>query len=308
MASDCRIWQPGVLPSKTEFLEIPKCIVCDAMPGGVIVCACLLISPSVHQQRETLIALQNYALLYGRMLVLHQSRAMLMLVWRGLVHVLTLVAFIQLYFWRALCACCRKQLLMSSIFKSLHQCHTSGLFFLEQRLSMQGLKLMAKSTSALTQKTFYCFALTHLGWSLGMWSSMCHPTFILQIMTLLQVRAAAFLHKYSAPTLLVLFESEPTWAGRLRDKKDTMNVAAISVASSEQQLAEIWEAGELPSDAFCLLPVASGGALVLCRHLIIFQAQVCQLAGCLKCTFSSDIGSYTPMHASNLLRPHGLTL
>ena len=89
-----------------------------------------------------------------------------------------------------------------------------------------------------------------------------------------QVRAAAFLHKYSAPTLLVLFEAAPTWAARLRDTKDTMCVSAISIAASEQKVAEIWEAGELPSDAFTLLPVVSGGALILCRHLIIFQAQV----------------------------------
>ncbi len=89
-----------------------------------------------------------------------------------------------------------------------------------------------------------------------------------------QVRAAAFLHKYSAPTLLVLYEDGPTWAGRLRDRKDTMRVSAMSIAASEQKLAEIWEAGELPSDAFSLLPVASGGVLILCRHLIIFQAQV----------------------------------
>ena len=89
-----------------------------------------------------------------------------------------------------------------------------------------------------------------------------------------QVRAATFLHKYSAPTLLVLYEAEPTWAGRLRDKKDTMRIAAVSIAAAEQKLAEIWEAGELPSDAFSLIPVASGGALIICRHLIIFQAQV----------------------------------
>lgn len=100
----------------------------------------------------------------------------------------------------------------------------------------------------------------------------------------MQIRSAAFLHKYSAPTLLVLSEAEPTWAGRLRDKKDTMHVSAMSISVSEQKVSEIWEASELPSDAFCLLPVASGGALILCRHLIIFQAQVYHLTGCWQVT------------------------
>ncbi|KAK9826227.1 hypothetical protein WJX74_001206 [Apatococcus lobatus] len=94
--------------------------------------------------------------------------------------------------------------------------------------------------------------------------------------TVHQIRSAAFLHKYTAPTLMVLSEAEPTWAGRLREKKDTVQVSAMSISTSEQKFSEIWEASELPSDAFRVLAVASGGALILCRHLIIFQAQGCR--------------------------------
>lgn len=116
---------------------------------------------------------------------------------------------------------------------------------------------------------------------------------------LLQIRSVVFLHKYSAPTLLVLSEAEPTWAGRLRDKKDTLQVSAMSLSLSEQRVSEIWEAGELPSDAFRLLPVASGGALILCRHLIIFQAQVrdCTQArfnGLATCSLASNVFKASP--------------
>jgi len=92
--------------------------------------------------------------------------------------------------------------------------------------------------------------------------------------TAVQVRDAAFLHRYSEPVLLLLHEKEPTWAGMYTQKKDTMCLTALSLNLNHQKHLQLWHAQKLPSDAHRVLPVPLGGALVLCQSLILYHSQV----------------------------------
>ena len=101
------------------------------------------------------------------------------------------------------------------------------------------------------------------------------PRFLMLLMsTAAQVRDMIFLHKYNEPVLLILHETEPTWAGMARHKHDTMALTALSINTVAQQHPKIWGATRLPSDAHRLVAVPSGGALVLCQNMILYHSQV----------------------------------
>ena len=89
-----------------------------------------------------------------------------------------------------------------------------------------------------------------------------------------QVKDMIFLHKYNEPVLLILHETEPTWAGMARHKHDTMALTALSINTVAQRHPKIWGATRLPSDAYRLVAVPSGGALVLCQNMILYHSQV----------------------------------
>ena len=95
-----------------------------------------------------------------------------------------------------------------------------------------------------------------------------------RVIVLAQVRDIVFLHKYNEPVLLILHEVEPTWAGRYRDSKDTMALAALSINVVQKRHPRIWEASGLPSDTFKLIPVPTGGALALSQNMIMYHTQV----------------------------------
>ena len=92
-----------------------------------------------------------------------------------------------------------------------------------------------------------------------------------------QIRDAAFLHRYSEPVLLVLHEVRPTWAGMLREAKDTVEATALSVNVLHRRFTRLWSVPNLPSDAAAVMAVPCGGAMVLCRSLLIYVSQVCEL-------------------------------
>ena len=92
--------------------------------------------------------------------------------------------------------------------------------------------------------------------------------------TAAQVKDMVFLHKYNEPVLLILHETEPTWAGMARQKHDTMALTALSINTVAQRHPKIWGATRLPSDAHRLDAVPSGGALVLCQNMILYHSQV----------------------------------
>ncbi|KAK9800221.1 hypothetical protein WJX73_000021 [Symbiochloris irregularis] len=96
-----------------------------------------------------------------------------------------------------------------------------------------------------------------------------------------RVRDAAFLHRYNEPVLLLLHEAGADWVGRARrGRKDGMALVALSVNIAAKRYPRLWAVDKLPADAMQLVPVRSGGALVLCQHLILFYTQgaSCSLA------------------------------
>ena len=88
------------------------------------------------------------------------------------------------------------------------------------------------------------------------------------------VRAAAFLHGYAEPVLLLLHEAgDPSWGGALRLKKDTCALAALSLDLGRRAHPRIWAAAGLPCDAWALSPAPCGGALVLCLNMVLYYSQ-----------------------------------
>lgn len=57
-------------------------------------------------------------------------------------------------------------------------------------------------------------------------------------------------------------------------QKDTCCLTALSLNLSTKRHPRIWAAQNLPWDAQRLIPVPTGGALVLCTHMVLFFAQV----------------------------------
>ena len=98
------------------------------------------------------------------------------------------------------------------------------------------------------------------------------------------IRSAVFLSGMTDPTLLVLHEVIPTTAGLHHVAKDTCQVTAwrVDVGSTHQRTAgpitppsPVWGLPALPADAWSLsaCPRETGGALVLCRHLLLYVSQ-----------------------------------
>lgn len=87
------------------------------------------------------------------------------------------------------------------------------------------------------------------------------------------VRDAVFLHGTSEPTLLVLHEGDPTWAGTLRTKKDTCSLSALSINMTAKRHPRIWGAQGLPSDAYRAIATPTGGVLVLTNSMVLYYAQ-----------------------------------
>lgn len=88
------------------------------------------------------------------------------------------------------------------------------------------------------------------------------------------MRDAAFLHRYNEPVLLVLHESQHTWAGLYTERKDTMCLTAFSLNLMHQKHLRLWQATGLPSDSHKLIPVPLGGAVVLCQTMVLYHSQV----------------------------------
>ncbi|GBG62092.1 hypothetical protein CBR_g28568 [Chara braunii] len=96
------------------------------------------------------------------------------------------------------------------------------------------------------------------------------------------VRDFVFLHGYIEPTLLLLHEEEPTWAGRASTKRFTCSVAALSINTTLRQHPIIYSAKSLPYDACTVLavPAPIGGVVVLAANSLHYHSQssACVLA------------------------------
>nr|XP_039261759.1 cleavage and polyadenylation specificity factor subunit 1-like [Styela clava] len=91
------------------------------------------------------------------------------------------------------------------------------------------------------------------------------------------VKDMKFLHGYYEPTLLILFESLRTWAGRIAVRQDTCNIIAISLNVSEKLHPVIWSLGSLPYDCKYVyaVPKPIGGVLIFAVSSMIYLNQSC---------------------------------
>ncbi|KAJ4955489.1 hypothetical protein NE237_012272 [Protea cynaroides] len=96
------------------------------------------------------------------------------------------------------------------------------------------------------------------------------------------VKDFTFVHGYIEPVMVILHESELTWAGRISWKHHTCMISALSISTTLKQQPLIWSAVSLPHDAYKLLAVPSpiGGVLVICANSIHYHSQsvCCTLA------------------------------
>lgn len=95
--------------------------------------------------------------------------------------------------------------------------------------------------------------------------------------SLMNVLDFQFLHGYLEPTVAILHEPVPTWAGRIAVKKDSLAMLLISIDLEQQTNPSVWNINGLPFDAFELLSVPHplGGVLVFSTNSLIYLNQNC---------------------------------
>ena len=95
--------------------------------------------------------------------------------------------------------------------------------------------------------------------------------------SLMNVLDFQFLHGYLEPTVAILHEPVPTWAGRISVKKDSLAMLLISLDLEQQTNPSVWTVNGLPFDAFELLPIPQplGGVLVFATNSLIYFNQNC---------------------------------
>ncbi|EYC02864.1 hypothetical protein Y032_0097g2982 [Ancylostoma ceylanicum] len=84
-----------------------------------------------------------------------------------------------------------------------------------------------------------------------------------------------FLDGYYEPTLLFLYEPHQTTAGRASVRYDTMHLLGVSVNVFDEQVAIVWQVGNLPMDCNRLvaIPKPLGGVLVIGSNEVIYLNQ-----------------------------------
>jgi cleavage and polyadenylation specificity factor subunit 1 len=114
------------------------------------------------------------------------------------------------------------------------------------------------------------------------------------------VRDAAFLHGYGEPTILVLHEKKPTWAGRLALVNDTCVLSAITLDLDNKRHAVIWRRDRLPHSSYrlCAMPEPLGGALVLSQNFIMHESQESSRALALNPLAGGDAGDESARNAA----------
>uniref|UniRef100_H2ZS88 Cleavage and polyadenylation specificity factor subunit 1 n=1 Tax=Latimeria chalumnae TaxID=7897 RepID=H2ZS88_LATCH len=103
------------------------------------------------------------------------------------------------------------------------------------------------------------------------------PSYIIDIRKLdeklLNIIDMQFLYGYYEPTLLILFEPNQTWPGRVAVRQDTCSIVAISLNIMQKVHPVIWSLTNLPFDCTQALAVPKpivlkwGGDLVLCADV-----------------------------------------
>ena len=84
-----------------------------------------------------------------------------------------------------------------------------------------------------------------------------------------------FLDGYNDPTLVILYESLPTWTGRINDRQDTCGIIALSINLLDHSHPVIWQVSALPYDccACYAVPKPLGGLMVYAANSMIYLDQ-----------------------------------
>ncbi|KAJ7057084.1 CPSF A subunit region-domain-containing protein [Mycena amicta] len=84
-----------------------------------------------------------------------------------------------------------------------------------------------------------------------------------------------FLPGFNNPTMAVLYQTQQTWTGRLKEFKDTCKLAIFAMDVVGQHYPTITSVSGLPHDCISLLPCAAsvGGVVILTTNAIIYVDQ-----------------------------------
>ncbi|XP_041422699.1 cleavage and polyadenylation specificity factor subunit 1 isoform X1 [Xenopus laevis] len=105
------------------------------------------------------------------------------------------------------------------------------------------------------------------------------PSYIIDVRELdeklLNIIDMQFLHGYYEPTLLILFEPNQTWPGRVAVRQDTCSIVAISLNIMQKVHPIIWSLNSLPYDCTQALAVPKpvGGVVIFAVNSLLYLNQ-----------------------------------
>ncbi|XP_063777126.1 cleavage and polyadenylation specificity factor subunit 1 isoform X2 [Pseudophryne corroboree] len=105
------------------------------------------------------------------------------------------------------------------------------------------------------------------------------PSYIIDVRELdeklLNIIDMQFLHGYYEPTLLMLYEPNQTWPGRVAVRQDTCSIVAISLNILQKVHPVIWSLSSLPYDCIQALAVPKpiGGVVIFAVNSLLYLNQ-----------------------------------